>query len=153
MTLAENKHLKTLLFLGAAAAFLWGVAVLDLRARAKSAWLTAERYREWHLRPDAKRLYLEDIYAKKALALKRTGGITQKELNAKLAGLETEKEFLINESSAKYAYLWYKTASFSFCRPKNKWCARAREMLGPAKDLWKAELRAKNIKFEDWMLD
>ncbi|HAF95305.1 MAG: hypothetical protein A2X34_03390 [Elusimicrobia bacterium GWC2_51_8] len=149
---AGNKTLKTLFVLSAAAIFFSGAAVLDLRARAKSAWLTAERYSEWQRRPEIKKLYFHDIYAKKTIALKKSGMAPEK-LEKELSGLETEKDFLIHESSAKYAYIWYKTASSAFCRPENKWCALAREKLGAAKNSWKTELRSKNIKFEDWMVD
>ncbi|MCX5786607.1 MAG: hypothetical protein NTX59_13075 [Elusimicrobia bacterium] len=138
--------------LSAAAIFFYGAAVLDLRARAKSAWLTAERYGQWQNRPELKKEYFEKIYQKKSIALKNSG-IPPEKLEKELAGLETEKNFIVNESSAKYAYLWYKTAATSFCRPRNKWCERAREKLAPAKESWKAEMRSKKIKFEEWMID
>jgi hypothetical protein len=128
-----------------------GWAVLDLRARAKSAWRTAERYTLWQARPELKKQYFEKIHEKKATALKRT--LPPEKLESELAGLETEKDFLINESSAKYAYIWRKTAASYFCRPLNKWCELAQKDLAPAKEAWKAELRSKKIKFEDWMID
>jgi len=148
----EKQPVKIFLAAAAAVAFFSGTAILDLRARAKSAWLKAERYGQWQNRPELKKNHFDKIYEKKSAALKKPG-ISAENLEKELAGLETEKNFLVKESSAKYAYLWYKTAATFFCRPQNEWCTRAREKLAPAKERWKADMRSKNIKFEEWMID
>jgi len=59
----------------------------------------------------------------------------------------------LKESSIKYAYVWYQTAVELFSPPDSKWVKLSRGKMPAARELWKAELRTKNIPFEDYMLD
>ncbi len=69
-------------------------------------------------------------------------------LRARHAYLEAE-----NAPTAQLAYTWYETAATLFTPPESKWSRMAREKLPAAKEKWKAELKAKNIHFDDAMLD
>jgi hypothetical protein len=147
LTGKKGKLLLTLF----AIVFFAGAAVIDQLARARGAWRQGERCSAWQSDPALKQRYFDELYLKKADKLKRTAPAAS--LKKALEGLETEKRFRLNESSAKYAYFWYRTASEDFCRPRNRWCLMARAKAAPAKEAWKSELRAKNIRFEDWMLE
>ena len=59
----------------------------------------------------------------------------------------------VSESSLKYAYHWYKTAVDLFSPPESRWIRLSRRKMDEAKELWKAELRAKKIQFEEYMLE
>jgi hypothetical protein len=59
----------------------------------------------------------------------------------------------MNESAVKYAYQWYKDTYELFSPPESRWVRRARFLAPAAKERWRDELRAKNIPFEEYMLD
>jgi hypothetical protein len=69
-------------------------------------------------------------------------------LRARHAYLEGE-----HAPSAQLAYAWYESASTLFTPPESRWSRLAREKMPIAKEKWKAELKAKNIHFNDSMLD
>jgi len=127
------------------------LAAGDLALRSRGALLRAEREEAWRDNPAAKASYFEARFARETAgekAGKAAPGTAPREtvLN------ETEKEFLISESSAKMAYIWYKTAAEDFYFPMNPWAAKARARLPAALAAWRAELAGKGVKAEDWML-
>ncbi len=69
-------------------------------------------------------------------------------LRARHAYLEGEKA-----ASPKEAYAWYESAATLFVPPESKWSRLAREKMPLAKAKWKAELQAKHLAFEDYMMN
>ena len=129
---------------------------MDLRARARSAYLEGEKYMAWAASPELKKDFLDKAYAEKFKKLERglsTGVLTRAEFEDRKNLLETEKAFKLNESSAKYACLWYKTAARDFTPPRTRWSRMAEQKSRAALELWKGELKAEKIKFEDYMLE
>ena len=59
----------------------------------------------------------------------------------------------MKESSLKYAYVWFQTAVELFSPPESRWVALSREKMVLAKELWKKELDAKKIPYQDYMLE
>jgi hypothetical protein len=116
------------------------LAAGDLALRSRSALLEARRHE----------LLRDDPAAKAAWAEAEFPGKNSGTREAALR--ETEKNFLLTESSAKLAYLWYKTAAEEFRLPFNPWAAEARRRLPGALEAWKAELKAAGVKAEPWML-
>lgn len=145
----------TLLFLAAAGLFC-GAAVLDLRARAHSAYLEGEKYMAWAADPALKKASLDKAYAGKFRKLEKAladGSLGRTDYEDRKNLLETEKAFKLGESPAKYAYIWYRTAARDFTPPSTSWSRRAEEKKPAALALWKKELDAAKIKYEDYMLE
>jgi hypothetical protein len=116
------------------------LAAGDLALRSRSALLEARRHE----------LLRGDPAAKAAWALAK---FPAQGADARTEALrEAEKQFLLNESSAKMAYLWYKTAAEEFRLPFNPWADEARRRLPGALAAWQAELAAAGVKAEPWML-
>ena len=130
---------KTALAALAAGAFLL-LAAGDLALRSRSALLRAEQEAYWHGNPAAKAAHFEAEFAKKNPATGRSADLRS-----------AEKDFRVTESSAKMAYLWYRTAAEDFKFPGNPWAAKARRALPGALAAWRAELAAKGVKAEPWM--
>ena len=130
------------------------LAAGDLALRSRGALLRAEREDAWRDNPAAKAAYFEEQYARETAPDKAAAAVPPSpETAARAAALrKAEKEFRISESSAKMAYIWYKTAAGDFYFPMNPWAARAREKLPAALAAWRAELAAKGVKAEEWML-
>ncbi len=149
------KPRHTLLIL--AAAFLFcGAAVLDLRARARSAYLEGEKYMAWAAEPALKKTALDKDYADRFKKLEdgfADGSVSRADYEDRKGLLETEKTFKLGESSAKYAYIWYRTAARDFNPPATRWSRLAEEKSRGALALWKKELDAAKIKYEDYMLE
>lgn len=138
----------------AAPAFLL-LAAGDLALRSRSALQEARRQEAWAAAPALKAGYFEAECRKKLDALKAdaAAGKISKESAARAAALlTTEKDFRINESSAKMAYVWYKTAAGEFSSPLNPWEKQARRRMPGALAAWRSELAAQGIKAEPWML-
>ena len=64
-----------------------------------------------------------------------------------------QRDERMKESSLKYAYVWYKTATDLFTPPESKWVKLCRAKAPVAKELWKKELAAQKIPYEEYMLD
>ncbi len=125
------------------------LAAGDLALRSREALRRAEQEEAWRGNPSAKAAYFEARYSGAAGA----DDAPSPEAAARAAALRAaEKEFLISESSAKMAYIWYKTAAGDFYFPLNPWAAKARARLPAALAAWRAELAAKGVKAEDWMI-
>jgi hypothetical protein len=67
--------------------------------------------------------------------------------------LQFDNDFVLQESSLKYAYQWYKDTYELFSPPESKWVKQAREKAPKALELWKEELRQQKIPFEDYMFE
>lgn len=131
------------------------LAAGDLALRSRSALLEAEKQEAWRAAPAVKAAYFEAEYARKTGDLDRQaaeGRVTPEAAARSRSLFKAEEEFLISESSAKMAYLWYRTAAEDFAFPLNPWAARARSRLPAALAAWRAELEAKGVKAEPWML-
>jgi len=118
------------------------LAAGDLALRSREALQEAKRYEFWRDNPAAKADWLNNA------------GVGRQPGTGREAVLRTaEKEFLMSESSAKMAYIWYKTAAEDFRLPFNPWAGEARKRLPAALAAWRAELAADNIKAEPWMTE
>jgi hypothetical protein len=90
----------------------------------------------------------------KTLESERDAGRLSPEEFAKKAGLARfEHDQNIAESSLKYAYVWYQTAAELFTPPESRWTAMSREKMKTTRELWKKELDAKKIPYQDYMLE
>ncbi|MFA5857503.1 MAG: hypothetical protein WC955_00390 [Elusimicrobiota bacterium] len=144
---------------------VYTVVYFDITSRAKEAYLEAEKYQAWHTDPQLKVKQLEEQYTTEKKALEKrlnpslintilgVKKLTKEELAQQVDAIEFEHTRRLNESSIKYAYVWYQTCVELFSPPESKWVKLSREKMPAAKELWKAELRAKKIPFEDYMLD
>lgn len=110
----------------------------------------------WSQDPAAKKAWFDAIYARETAALDadlaagRLGGPEHKE---RLLLAAVRRDEMVAESSLKLAYHWYKTADELFSPPATKFVRLARERKVLAKRLWKAELDAAKIPYEDSMLE
>ena len=148
--------LKYFLFFLCAAAFFLSAAYLDLALRARSSYLAGERYMAWVRNPALKKDFLDGVFSAKlrALEAERDGGrLSGPDLEDKKNLLLAEHSFKTGESSAKYAYIWYKTAAADFSPPVTRWARLARQKAPEALALWKAELKAGKIEFKDYQLE
>ena len=147
-----SSNLRVKIAIAVPAFFL--LAAADLSLRTRGALQRAEQEEAWRDNPSAKGAYLEAWCAREIAADKgAASGKASPGTAARAAVLRTaEKEFRMSESSAKMAYLWYKTAAEDFYFPMNPWAARARARLPGALAAWRAELAAKGVKLEDWRI-
>ena len=135
---------------------VYGMIYVDVVLRARSAFNEAERYLSWHSDSAGKRRHFEARYESKLATLKKNlkaGEIDRIEFDERAELAEFEREHNIEESSIKYAYLWYQTCVELFSPPESRWVKKARVKMIETKDLWKKELTAKGIPFEDYMLE
>lgn len=146
---------RRLVWVLSAAAALAAAVYCDLWLRARTACLTGDRYMSWNADPSAKKAWFEARFQDeravldKDLAAGRIGAPEHKERLA-LAGFRRDEA--VSESSLKYAYHWYKTAVELFSPPETKYVRLSRERMAEAKRLWKLELDAAKIPYEDYML-
>jgi len=148
--------LKYLLFALGAAAFFLSAAYLDLAFRARSAYQEGEKHMAWAKNPALKKDHFDEVFSAKlkALEAERAGGrLSGPGFEDKKNLLLAEKNFKTGESSAKYAYIWYKTAGTDFSPPVTRWTRLARQKAPEALALWKAELKAGKIDFKDYQLE
>lgn len=145
----SSRNFKVRAWIAIAVPAFFLLAAGDLALRSRAALLRAEREEAWSKDPSAKAAYYEDLFSRETPA-----GTASAETAARAASLrKAEKEFRISESSAKMAYIWYKTAAGDFYFPMNPWAARARAKLPSALAAWRAELAAKGVKAEEWMVE
>jgi hypothetical protein len=139
----------------AAAAVFFMLAAADLALRSRGALQKAEQHASWRDNPVSKAAYFEDIRklrSKKIQQDSSDGAITPAQAERRQVLETAERDFRVSESSAKQAYLWYRTAAEDFKSPFNPWAADAGKRMAAALDAWRAELKAQGIKTEDWML-
>jgi hypothetical protein len=128
----------------------------DLVFRARSAYLEGEKYMRWQERPEEKKSFYEAQFSREKTALdkeKAEGRLSENEYAQRLELERFRADEAVAESSLKYAYHWYKTSVELFSPPDSRWVKLSRRRMGEAKELWKAELRAKKVPFEDYMLE
>jgi len=128
----------------------------DLVLRARSAYLEGEKYMLWQERPEEKKAFYEAEFSREKAGLDREkaeGRLSENEYSQRLELERFRADEAVAESSLKYAYHWYKTAVELFSPPESRWVRLSRSRMGEAKELWKAELRAKKIPFEEYMLE
>ncbi|MCB4756851.1 MAG: hypothetical protein LHV69_07465 [Elusimicrobia bacterium] len=140
----------------AGAAAVYALIYMDVVLRAKEAYQEAEKYMAWNQNPALKKDYFEKKFADDKAKLDRLlekKKIKPEEYQEREETLDFDKQFMLNESSLKYAYQWYKDTYELFSPPESKWVRWAREKAPKTLALWKEELRAKNIPFEDYMFE
>lgn len=137
-------------------AAVYSLIYADVLLRARYAYLQGEKYWSWYLNPKLKEKELDEEFLKEKSKLDKkqvSAKILQEEYNKQLDILKFNHEQKMQESSIKYAYIWYQTVIELFSPPESKWVKLSREKMPEAKKLWKQELIAKNIPFEDYMLE
>ncbi len=131
------------------------LAAADLALRSRGALLRAERQEYWGTHPADKAAHFRALYEDQAGRIKKeetAGALTAEQADRKLELAAAERDFRVSESSAKQAYLWYRSAAQDFPSPLNPWAGKAGEKLPEALAAWRAELKAKGLKPETWML-
>jgi len=137
-------------------AAVYAMVYLDVVSRAREAYLEGEKYLSWHENPSQKKEYLDAELDERLKALKKElerGRISSEEYADKVDIAKFDYERNMEESSIKYAYIWYQTVVELFTPPESKWVKKSRVKMTAAKELWKQELKNKNIPFEDYMLE
>ncbi len=143
-----------LLALGAV--FVFGAVYIDLVLRARTAFNEGEKYLAWHADPAVKKAHFQVLYEKAVDELKRekaAGRMDETEYKQRASLEEFRRDEAVAESSLKYAYHWFKTAVDLFSPPNSKWVRQSREKMVSTKKLWKAELDAAKIPYEEYMLE
>jgi hypothetical protein len=146
---------KSLLVLACVAA-VYAMVYADVWLRARSAYLEGEKYLEWDHRPDLKAAALDRLLAEKQERLqagRAAGRLSAAELDERLVLARFERDEAMKESSLKYAYVWFQTAVELFSPPESRWVVLSRRQMAVAKELWKKELDAKKIPYQDYMLE
>lgn len=147
---------RRLLLVACFGAGVYAIVYVDVVLRAREAWQEGEKYWRWADFPAERLAYLQAEQRKEAQALdarRAAGKISEDDYARDKELLTFRYEQMAQESSVKYAYVWYQTAVELFSPPESKWVRLSREKMPLAKERWKAELRAKGIPFEDYMLE
>jgi hypothetical protein len=137
-------------------AFVYGVAYVDLVLRARSAYFEGEKHMAWAKDGSLKKAALDrELGAREAELRARAAkeGWDAQALEQRLFLARFERDERLKESSLKYAYVWYQTAVELFTPPESKWVALCRQRSVEAKRLWKQELDAQKIPYQDYMLE
>ncbi|OGR87482.1 MAG: hypothetical protein A3A86_01640 [Elusimicrobia bacterium RIFCSPLOWO2_01_FULL_60_11] len=152
----QKKWVRTAGVVLAVIAAFYAMVYADVVLRARDAYLQGEKYMRWHEDPRLKMTELNSKYEKQKAALDEKLSkkkINQDEYDRQLEIAAFDRDRLMEESSVKYAYVWYQTAYELFSPPESRWVRLSREKAPLAKEKWKDELRAKKIPFEDYMLE
>jgi hypothetical protein len=140
----------------ACVAGVYAVAYVDLVLRARAAYLEGEKYLAWDRDPGLKKAALDRELAGAEARLRRdrdAGRITAEEFEQRSALARFERDEAVKESSLKYAYVWFQTAVELFSPPESRWVVLSRRKMAEAKELWKKELDAKKVPYQDYMLE
>jgi hypothetical protein len=132
------------------------LAAADLGLRSRGALERAGQHARWRDNPAEKAAHFNGLFDLKAAdtrAREADGGLTAEGAARELALAAAERDFRISESSAKQAYIWYRTAARDFSSPLNPWAARAERELPAALAVWRGELERGGAKAEPWMLE
>lgn len=152
----SKKPVKLALSVLVTVILVYAMIYTDVVLRARSAYLQGEKYRQWHENPALKKAELEAQFKKESSALEKkfaASKLTKEEFDRQSGILKFNYERKTEESSIKYAYVWYQTAIELFSPPESKWVKLSREKMPLAKESWKTELKKKNIPFEEYMLE
>ena len=136
--------------------FVFTAVYADLLLRARTAYLEGEKYLSWNADPSRKKAHFQKIFERSVAELdaeKAAGRMDETEYRQRVALEEFRRDESVAESSLKYAYHWYKTAVDLFSPPESKWVRLSREKMKTTKALWKAELDAAKIPYEEYMLE
>jgi hypothetical protein len=137
-------------------AVFYGMVYADVVLRAREAWQEGEKFWRWADHPEERLVYLKQKQNEEQVALDeklKQGKIVRDDYDRDKELLEFRYTQMAQESCLKYAYVWYQTAAELFSPPESKWVKLARAKMPLAKARWKAELHAKKIPFEDYMID
>ena len=151
-----KKWQQTALLVVGTVAAMYGLIYADVVSRAKEAYLEGEKYSNWTDHPE---LHVQAVDADLAArkndldARLAKNKLSKDEYDREMELAQFEHDQQLKESTIKYAYVWYQTAVDLFSPPDSKWVKLSREKMPAAKERWKAELRAKKIPFEDYMID
>ena len=140
----------------AVVAAIYAMIYADVVLRAREAYFEGEKYMSWHENPRLKEQALNAQFDQEKAELDAKlakGKLNKDEYGRKLEIANFDRGRQMEESSVKYAYVWYQTAYELFSPPESKWVKLSREKAPLAKEIWKEELRAKKIPFEDYMLE
>ena len=147
---------RGLLTAGGLIAFVYVAACVDIVLRARSAYLEGEKWLSWEAHPERKKAHFDAEFAqrRKTFERERDGGrLTAAEFDKKVELAGFERDEAVAESSLKYAYVWFQTATELFTPPESRWTVRARSKMIETRGLWKRELDAKRIPYQDYMLE
>lgn len=137
-------------------AAVYAMAYADLVLRARSAYHEGLKYLEWDRNPSLKKAHFDAEFVREEARLGRefsAGRLSASEIEQKLHLARFERDQRLGESSLKYAYVWFQTAVELFSPPESRWVSLSREEMARTKDLWKRELAAKKIPYQDYMLE
>lgn len=145
---------------------MYTMIYFDVVSRAKESYMEGEKYWSWYENPELKKKALDEQIIKDSKELERRlkpslidnvlfgkKKISEEEYKRELEALKFDQQRQLEESSIKYAYVWYQTVVELFSPPESKWVKLARQKMPAAKEKWKEELRAKGVPFEDYMLE
>lgn len=138
------------------AVFVYAVAYVDLVLRARSAYLEGEKYLDWNAHPEKKKAFFDARLARKEAGLRREfsdGKLTREELDERLYLAKFDRDERVSESSLKYAFIWFQTAAELFTPPESKWVVLSRQEMIRTRELWKKELDAEHIPYQDYMFE
>jgi hypothetical protein len=137
-------------------AFVYAAACVDVVLRARSAYLEGEKWLSWDAHPELKKAHFDAELAERRKALeadRAAGRLGAADFDKKLGLATFERDQAVAESSLKYAYVWFQTAAELFTPPESRWTAMSREKMKTTRELWKKELDAKKIPYQDYMLE
>ena len=135
---------------------MYAMIYVDVVLRARSSYMEGEKYRAWHENPAQKKIDLDKTLESELKKLDKklaSNKIKKDEYGRSVEIVKFNHDRKLEESSIKYAYVWYQTTVELFSPPESKWVKLARKKMPVAKEQWKQELRKKNIPFEDYMID
>jgi hypothetical protein len=147
---------RVVLIAAALIAAVYAMARVDLTLRARSAYLEGEKWSEWSRKPELKKAHFDAALAAREGELSRElakGKLDRAAYERKVGLARFERDQAVAESSLKYAYVWYQTAAELFSPPENRWSVQARAKMTEARALWKKELDARKIPYQDYMLE
>ena len=152
----KKKWVQNIFWVFGVILILYTMVYIDVVMRARESYLEGEKYWRWNEHPDEKKTELEKEFEKSKQELEKklaSNKIPKDDFDRQMEILQFDRDRNLEESSIKYAYVWYKTAYELFSPPESKWVKLSREKAPLAKEKWKEELRAKKIPFEEYMLD
>lgn len=137
-------------------AFVYAAACVDVTLRARSAYLEGEKWLSWNQHPELKKAHFDAELAVQQAELEKdrdAGRLSPAEFDRKLGLARFERDEQVSESSLKYAYVWFQTAAELFTPPESTWTRMSRAKMKTTRELWKKELDAKKIPYQDYMLE
>lgn len=135
---------------------VYAMVRVDLMLRARSAYLEGEKWTQWSRRPELKKAFFDAKLSTREgeLSSQLASGRLQHGAYERQVGLARfERDSSLAESSLKYAFVWYQTAAKLFSPPESRWTAMARVKMLETRELWKKELDAHKVPYQDYMLE